>query len=122
MQRPIAVIQLARRRPHPPAAPQRSYPAIARGATLAVTEITPCAPASTVSRAEASSPLSTTKPAGTCSSISRTRDTCGTASLTAATRGSCAMRPTVAGSMSTAVRDGTLYAMTGTREAAATAS
>ena len=89
--------------------------AMARGATLAVTEITPAAPTPMASRAVRSSPLSTLEVRGAGrDQLAHARGlTHGflDARDAAAARD---RRATVAGSISTAVRLGTLYSSTGT--------
>ena len=62
----------------------------AAGRTFAVTEITPCAPASTAAQAVASSPDSTAKPRGTAASNARIRARSPTASLMPTMRGCAA--------------------------------
>src|SRR6266436_5246766 len=80
-----------------------------RGATFAVTEMTPLPPSLMKSTAVASSPDSSVNSAGTCASNSRARLNSGVASLSATIRGCLARRATVHGSRSTPVRLGTLY-------------
>ncbi len=92
-----------------------------RGATLADTEMTPCAPAPIHSMAVASSPDSTANSGGQTASNSRRRFKSALASFKATICGWRARRATVAGSRSTAVRLGTLYSTTGTAETSAAA-
>src|SRR6267143_724718 len=101
-----------------PASAAATISDIARGATFAVTEITPRAPAAMLSRALASSPLRTTKSFTQLPMSSRTRDASGTASLTPTIPATFDRRATVAGFISTAVRAGTLYNSSGFRTSA----
>ena len=63
MQRRQRRVQALRRGPDRPHAAAATISDMARGATFAVTEMTPRAPASSASRAVASSPLRIVKPA-----------------------------------------------------------
>ena len=90
---------------------------------LPTTLITPCPPLASVGSVNMSSPARMEKSAGTPSErISATRTTLPLASLTATMPGTFAQRAMVSGSMSTDVREGTLYITTGSPPWRATAS
>ncbi|CSC77920.1 Uncharacterised protein [Vibrio cholerae] len=82
-------------------------------AILLVTEITPCPPSLTNSRPVASSPLSRTKPSLHISRCFATRLKSPVASFSATMFLISDKRATVSGRISTAVRPGTLYKITG---------
>ncbi len=87
------------------------------------TLITPCPPIAMVASANMSSPARMTKLAGTpAAKISATRGATPLASFTPTMPGTLAQRAMVSGSMSTEVRDGTLYITTGSPPCFATAS
>src|SRR5579862_967100 len=84
-----------------------------RGATLAVTEITPCAPISMYESAVTSSPLRTRKSLRTRFMRSLTRSMLEVASLMPTMFGTSESRTTVSFARSATVRPGTLYRITG---------
>ncbi len=95
--------------------------AMARGATLAVTEILPAPPASIRAIAVGSSPEYTANDFGARRSRSRPRPMLPVASFTPTMFGICARRRMVSLLMSATVRPGTLYRITGKSTASAMA-
>ena len=90
---------------------------------LPTTLITPCPPVASVGSVNMSSPARIAKLSGTPSErISATRGAAPLASFTPTMPGTLAQRAMVSGSMSTLVREGTLYMTTGSPPCLATAS
>src|SRR5277367_521181 len=115
------VASIARALSRSPARAAAQASCMRRGATLAVTEMTPRAPTHIQSMAVASSPDRIENSGGHASRVSRARLRDPVASLIATIFGLRARRATVLGNRSTAVRLGTLYRITGTAEASAAA-